>query len=92
MIRATDGPRLVWLWTAGDAVHASLTHVGRANQHRLTPQELAHPLRKGLPRAKPAIRALTGVRDTERAIERVRSGRWADDGGGAEAGLDPLVR
>lgn len=73
VIRATDGPRQVWLWNKGKSVHASLAPVGGATQHKLTPQELARLLLAGLPQTTPAIRALTGISDTAQAIERVRS-------------------
>ncbi|MEV1143931.1 hypothetical protein [Micromonospora sp. NPDC049799] len=78
VMRADDGKRPVWLWRQNGMIHASLVPVGNASQHRLSPADCAHLLLADPSWAMPAIRALTGVADSQQALARLRSWRGSD--------------
>ncbi|MET8838063.1 hypothetical protein ABZV78_29715 [Micromonospora sp. NPDC004540] len=77
-MRAGDGKRPVWLWLQNGKIHASLVPVGNTSPRRLSPADLAHLLLADPSRAMPAIRALTGIADSQQALARLRSWRRSD--------------
>ncbi|MFI7519867.1 hypothetical protein [Micromonospora globbae] len=78
VMRAGDGKRSVWLWRQDDEIHASLVPVGHATPRKLSPANVAKLLLADPARAMPAIRALTGIADSEQALARLRSWRRSD--------------
>lgn len=78
VMRAGDGKRPVWLWPQNGKIHASLVPVANASQHRLSPADAAHLLLADATRAMPAIRALTGIADSQQALARLRSWQRSD--------------
>lgn len=78
VMRASDGKRPVWLWLQNGKIHASLVRVGNASQHRLSPADVAQLLLAEPSRAMPAIRALTGIADSQQALARLKSWRRSD--------------
>ncbi|MEU2169575.1 hypothetical protein ACH47V_26330 [Micromonospora chersina] len=78
VMRSDDGKRPVWLWLQNETIHASLVPVGNASQHRLSAADVAHLLLADPSRAIPAIRALTGIADSQQALARLRSWRRSD--------------
>ncbi|MFG1939140.1 hypothetical protein [Micromonospora tulbaghiae] len=74
-MRAGDGRRPVWLWLQDKEVHASLVPVDDTPPSRLSPADVARLLLADPSRAMPAIRALTGVADHEKALACLRSWR-----------------
>ena len=76
-MRAGDGRRPVWLWLEDEEVHASLVPVDDTPPRRLSPADAARLLLADPSRAMPAIRALTGVADDEKALDCLRSWRQA---------------
>ncbi|MFF4875069.1 hypothetical protein [Micromonospora sp. NPDC000668] len=78
VMRAGDGKRPVWLWPHNGKIHASLVPVANASQHRLSPADVAHLLLADPSRAMPAIRALTGAADGQRALACLRSWQRSD--------------
>ncbi|MGC1215626.1 MAG: hypothetical protein WA890_30770 [Micromonospora sp.] len=78
VMRAGDGKRPVWLWLQNGRIHASLVPVGNASPRMLSPAEVAHLLLAEPARAMPAIRALTGVADSQQALAHLRSWRRSD--------------
>ncbi|MGR6320049.1 hypothetical protein Q2K19_25620 [Micromonospora soli] len=73
VMRAGDGKRPVWLWLEDGDIHASLVPVGNTSPRKLSPSDVAHLLLAEPARAVPAIRALTGIADSEQALVRLRS-------------------
>ncbi|MEU3116208.1 MULTISPECIES: hypothetical protein [Micromonospora] len=76
-LRAGDGRRPVWLWLEDEEVHASLVPVDDTPPRRLSPADVARLLLADPSWAMPAIRALTGVADDEKALDCLRSWRQA---------------
>ncbi len=77
-MRAGDGKRPVWLWLQNGKIHASLVPAGNTSPRRLSPADVAHLLLADPSRAMPAIRALTGIADSQQALARLRSWRRSD--------------
>ncbi|MCW3843700.1 hypothetical protein ONA70_26715 [Micromonospora yasonensis] len=78
VMRAGDGKRPVWLWLQNGKIHASLVPVGNTSPRRLSPADVAQLLLTDPSRAMPAIRALTGVADSQQALAGLRSWRRSD--------------
>ncbi|SCF06532.1 hypothetical protein GA0070607_5102 [Micromonospora coriariae] len=78
VMRAGDGKRPVWLWSQNGKIQASLVPVANASQHRLGPADVAHLLLADPSRAMPAIRALTGLADSQQALAHLRSWQRSD--------------
>ncbi|MGC4862312.1 hypothetical protein [Micromonospora sp. DT41] len=72
-MRVDDGKRPVWLWLQNGKVQGSLVPVADASQHWLSPADVAHLLLADLSRTMPAIRALTGISDSQQALAQLRS-------------------
>ncbi|WP_244295634.1 hypothetical protein [Micromonospora orduensis] len=78
VMRAGDGRRPVWLWLENGEIHGSLVSAGNASPRNLTPADVAHLLLADPSRAMPAIRALTGIADSQQALAHLRSWRRPD--------------
>lgn len=78
VMRAGDGKRPVWLWLQNGKIHASLVPVANASPRKLSPAEVAHLLLADPSGAMPAIRALSGVADSQQALARLRSWRRSE--------------
>ncbi|MEU8209406.1 hypothetical protein AB0B85_09415 [Micromonospora sp. NPDC049044] len=78
VMRPGDGRRPVWLWLENGEIHGSLVPAGDASPRNLTPADVAHLLLADPSRAMPAIRALTGIADRQRAVTHLRSWQRPD--------------
>ncbi|MGW4682361.1 hypothetical protein ACWEOS_28180 [Micromonospora taraxaci] len=78
VMRAGDGKLPVWLWLEDGEVHGSLISAGNASPRHLTPADVAHLLLADSSRAMPAIRALTGIADSQQAVAQLRSWQRPD--------------
>ncbi|MET7959342.1 hypothetical protein ABZ356_09930 [Micromonospora zamorensis] len=78
VMRASDGRWPAWLWLENGEIHGSLVPAGDASPRSLTPADVAHLLLADPSRAMPAIRALTGIADSEHAMTHLRSWQQPD--------------
>ncbi|WP_247663175.1 hypothetical protein [Micromonospora sp. U21] len=78
VMRAGDGKRPVWLWLENGEIHGSLVSAGNASPRNLSPADVAHLLLADVTRAMPAIRALTGIADSQLALAHLRNWRRSD--------------
>ncbi|RAO27734.1 hypothetical protein PSN13_05622 [Micromonospora saelicesensis] len=78
VMRAGDGKLPVWLWLEDGEIHGSLISAGNASPRQLTPVDVAHLLLADPSRAMPAIRALTGIADSQLALAHLRSWQRPD--------------
>ncbi|WP_258398395.1 hypothetical protein [Micromonospora noduli] len=78
VMRAGDGKLPVWLWLENGEIHGSLVSAGNASPRHLTPADVAHLLLADPSRAMPAIRALTGIADSQLALAQLRNWQRPD--------------